>query len=49
MAGCAMIGQDMLKTNAMTKGHLKFAKYYDKLFQQASDKRIIQADQGTVP
>ena len=42
MAGCAMIGLDMLKTNAMKMAKIKYAQYYDKLFQQALDKRVIQ-------
>ena len=42
MAGCAMIGQDMLKANAMKMAHIQYAQYYEKLFQQAMDKRVIQ-------
>ena len=42
MAGCAMIGLDMLKTNAMRMANIQRGQYYDKLFQQAMDKRVIQ-------
>ena len=42
MAGCAMIGLDMLKANAMKMAHIQYAQYYEKLFQRAMDKRVVQ-------
>lgn len=42
MAGCTMIGLDMLKANAMKMAHIQYSQYYEKLFQQAMDKRVIQ-------
>ena len=42
MAGCAMIGQDRLKENVMKLANIQYAQYYDKLFQEAMDKRMIQ-------
>ena len=42
MAGCSMTGQDRLKENVMKLANIQYAQYYDKLFQEALDKRVIQ-------
>ena len=42
MAGCAMTAQDRLKENVMKLANIQYEKYYDKLFQEALDKRVIQ-------
>ena len=31
-----------LKANAMKMAHIQYSQYYEKLFQQAMDKRVIQ-------